>query len=223
MTPPLGPSGWRDKGRVKCEDRDRVSAAYESSAFERDRLTHCERSGFVGASRWAVDRAGRRTYMISRGDGPCPTGLRSIGGPHPSLDVRQARPVAVIALAPAIYDRDAFASSRSCRAAEGGTGAGVPAVATRPRTPLDVADSHALSRIAAFRMASWSRGVTLLGDATSCVSLLGDGSSSAMGRCCCRSMASSHKSTRSSPSLGSRWYRSKKPPSSSRASSVDIQ
>jgi pimeloyl-ACP methyl ester carboxylesterase len=54
------------------KNRDRVSAADELSAFEHERLKHFERSGSAGTSRWAVDPDGRRTYMISRGDGPCP-------------------------------------------------------------------------------------------------------------------------------------------------------
>jgi pimeloyl-ACP methyl ester carboxylesterase len=64
------------------KNRDRVSAADELSAFEHERLKHFERSGFVGASRWAVDRDGRRTYLISRGDGSCPTVLVHGGLSH---------------------------------------------------------------------------------------------------------------------------------------------
>jgi pimeloyl-ACP methyl ester carboxylesterase len=52
------------------------------SAFEHERLAHFERTGFIGASRWAVDRDGRRTYMISRGDGPRPTLLIHGGLSH---------------------------------------------------------------------------------------------------------------------------------------------
>ena len=63
-------------------NRDRVSAAYELSAFEHERLRHFERTGFIGASRWAVDRDGRRTYMISRGDGSRPTVLIHGGLSH---------------------------------------------------------------------------------------------------------------------------------------------
>ena len=55
---------------------------YELSAFEHERLRHFERTGFIGASRWAVDRDGRRTYMISRGDGSRPTVLIHGGLSH---------------------------------------------------------------------------------------------------------------------------------------------
>jgi 2-hydroxy-6-oxonona-2,4-dienedioate hydrolase len=61
---------------------DRVSAADELSAFEHERLTYFERSSFVGWSRWAVDRDGRRTYLISRGEGPRPTVLVHGGLSH---------------------------------------------------------------------------------------------------------------------------------------------
>lgn len=64
------------------KNRDRVSIADELSAFEHERLMHFERSGFVGASHWALDRDGRRTYMISRGDAPCPTVLIHGGMSH---------------------------------------------------------------------------------------------------------------------------------------------
>jgi pimeloyl-ACP methyl ester carboxylesterase len=64
------------------KNRDRVSAVDELSAFEHERLKHFERSGFVGASRWAIDRDGKRTYLIRRGDGPCPTLLVHRGLSH---------------------------------------------------------------------------------------------------------------------------------------------
>jgi len=41
--------------------------------FERTRLALFARYGFPGQSRWVVDREGRSTYMISRGEGPSPT------------------------------------------------------------------------------------------------------------------------------------------------------
>lgn len=46
-----------------------------SAAFERQRLALFSRYGFRGGSRRVVDREGRGTYMIGRGDGPCPTVL----------------------------------------------------------------------------------------------------------------------------------------------------
>ena len=64
------------------KNRDRVSAADELSAFEHERLMHFERSGFAGASRWTLDRDGRRTYMITRGGGACPTVLVHGGMSH---------------------------------------------------------------------------------------------------------------------------------------------
>jgi hypothetical protein len=73
IPPPPGRVGGRDEGRVKCDEPRSSLCSYELSAFERERLIHLERSGFVGTSRWTVDRDGRCTYMISRGDGPCPT------------------------------------------------------------------------------------------------------------------------------------------------------
>lgn len=41
--------------------------------FEEQRLAMFANHGFDGESRWIADRHGRRTYMIGRGDGPCPT------------------------------------------------------------------------------------------------------------------------------------------------------
>lgn len=43
--------------------------------FERDRLALFARHGFAGESRWVADRQGRRSYMLGRGEGPCPTVL----------------------------------------------------------------------------------------------------------------------------------------------------
>lgn len=43
--------------------------------FEQERLALLARHGFQGASHWVADREGRRTYLIARGDGPCPTVL----------------------------------------------------------------------------------------------------------------------------------------------------
>lgn len=43
------------------------------ATFERQRLALFARHGFAGASRWIADREGRRTYIIGRGEGPCPT------------------------------------------------------------------------------------------------------------------------------------------------------
>ncbi len=43
--------------------------------FERDRLALFARHGFQGESRWVPDRQGRCTYLIGRGEGPCPTVL----------------------------------------------------------------------------------------------------------------------------------------------------
>jgi pimeloyl-ACP methyl ester carboxylesterase len=82
MIPPLGRAGGAMKVEWNVKNRDRVSMADELSAFEHERLIHFERSGFVGASRWALDRDGRRTYMISRGDAPCPTVLIHGGMSH---------------------------------------------------------------------------------------------------------------------------------------------
>ncbi|MGF1470403.1 MAG: alpha/beta fold hydrolase [Rubrobacteraceae bacterium] len=45
------------------------------AAFERQRLALFARYGFEGESRWVADRKGRRTYMIGRGEGSCPTVL----------------------------------------------------------------------------------------------------------------------------------------------------
>jgi len=50
--------------------------------FERDRLALFAHYNFEGESRWAEDREGRRTYMIGRGDGPCPTVLIHGGLSH---------------------------------------------------------------------------------------------------------------------------------------------
>lgn len=41
--------------------------------FERERLALFARYGFEGESRRVIDRMGRSTYMIGRGEGPCPT------------------------------------------------------------------------------------------------------------------------------------------------------
>lgn len=44
-----------------------------AETFERERLALFARYGFAGESRWATDPRGRRTYMIARGEGSCPT------------------------------------------------------------------------------------------------------------------------------------------------------
>jgi pimeloyl-ACP methyl ester carboxylesterase len=49
--------------------------AGDLAGFERERLALFARYGFEGESRWVTDREGRRTYMIGRGEGPCPTVL----------------------------------------------------------------------------------------------------------------------------------------------------
>lgn len=41
--------------------------------FERQRLDLFHKNGFSGESRWITDIRGRRTYMIVRGEGDCPT------------------------------------------------------------------------------------------------------------------------------------------------------
>jgi pimeloyl-ACP methyl ester carboxylesterase len=43
--------------------------------FERERLALFARNGFEGQSRWVTDRDGRSTYVIGRGEGPCPAVL----------------------------------------------------------------------------------------------------------------------------------------------------
>lgn len=43
--------------------------------FERRRLALLARHGFEGESRWVTDRHGRRSYIVGRGAGPCPTVL----------------------------------------------------------------------------------------------------------------------------------------------------
>lgn len=45
------------------------------ATFEQERLALFARYGFEGESRWVADRKGRSTYMIGRGEGPCPTVL----------------------------------------------------------------------------------------------------------------------------------------------------
>ena len=61
--------GWRPIGRGAREQR----LAVDLSTFERKRLALFARYGFAGESRWVTDREGRTTYMIGRGEGPCPT------------------------------------------------------------------------------------------------------------------------------------------------------
>lgn len=45
------------------------------ASFEQERLALFARYGFEGESRWVTDRKRRSTYMISRGEGHCPTVL----------------------------------------------------------------------------------------------------------------------------------------------------
>jgi pimeloyl-ACP methyl ester carboxylesterase len=47
----------------------------DQATFERERLALFARYGLDGESRWVTDREGRRTYMIARGQGACPTVL----------------------------------------------------------------------------------------------------------------------------------------------------
>jgi pimeloyl-ACP methyl ester carboxylesterase len=61
--------GWRPVGRGAREQR----LAVDLPTFERKRLALFARYGFEGESRWVTDREGRTTYMIGRGEGPCPT------------------------------------------------------------------------------------------------------------------------------------------------------
>jgi pimeloyl-ACP methyl ester carboxylesterase len=52
-----------------------LTLAGDLATFERKRLSLFARNGFEGESRWVTDRKGRRTYMIGRGKGSCPTVL----------------------------------------------------------------------------------------------------------------------------------------------------
>jgi len=52
-----------------------VDLTPELLEFERERLALFARRGFRGESRWVTDRQGRRTYLIGRGEGRCPTVL----------------------------------------------------------------------------------------------------------------------------------------------------
>ncbi|MEX2430891.1 MAG: alpha/beta hydrolase [Dehalococcoidia bacterium] len=56
----------------------------DAATFERERLSLFARYGFEGESRWTSDREGRSTYMLSRGEGPCPTMLVHGGLSHAS-------------------------------------------------------------------------------------------------------------------------------------------
>jgi abhydrolase domain-containing protein 6 len=49
--------------------------ATDPKQFEEQRLAMFANHGFDGESRWVTDRQGRRTYLIARGEGPCPTVL----------------------------------------------------------------------------------------------------------------------------------------------------
>lgn len=59
-----------------------MQLATQLSVFEEHRLALLARYGFEGESRWVVDREGRRTYAIVRGEGPCPTMLVHGGLSH---------------------------------------------------------------------------------------------------------------------------------------------
>ncbi len=70
--------------RSDVKERDRRSTSddvreqpltEDMAAFERERLALFTLYGFEGESRWVTDRKGRSTYMIGRGEGPCPTVL----------------------------------------------------------------------------------------------------------------------------------------------------
>jgi len=50
-------------------------ARHPTGEFERRRLALFARHGFEGESRRVTDRDGRRTYIVGRGEGPCPTVL----------------------------------------------------------------------------------------------------------------------------------------------------
>jgi pimeloyl-ACP methyl ester carboxylesterase len=60
--------------QFQAAERGRRSAS-PLDRFERDRLALFARYGFEGRSRWVSDREGRRTYVIGRGEGRCPTVL----------------------------------------------------------------------------------------------------------------------------------------------------
>lgn len=59
--------------RLASDDAGKQPLAEDLAAFERERLALFTRYGFEGESRWITDREGRRTYLIGRGEGSCPT------------------------------------------------------------------------------------------------------------------------------------------------------
>lgn len=72
-----GAAGWWEAMMTRqfhAAERGRRSAS-PLDRFERDRLALFARYGFEGRSRWVSDREGRRTYVIGRGEGRCPTVL----------------------------------------------------------------------------------------------------------------------------------------------------
>src|SRR6266508_3713521 len=71
-----GAAGWWEAmtRQFQAAERGRRSAS-PLDRFERDRLALFPRYGFEGRSRWVSDREGRRTYVIGRGEGRCPTVL----------------------------------------------------------------------------------------------------------------------------------------------------
>lgn len=71
-----GAAGWWEAmtRQFQAAERGRRSAS-PLDRFERDRLALFARYGFEGRSRWVSDREGRRTYVIGRGEGRCPTVL----------------------------------------------------------------------------------------------------------------------------------------------------
>lgn len=61
--------------RAVNDDGGKQPLSGDLAVFERERLALFARYGFEGESRWVVDRQGRSTYVIGRGDGLCPTVL----------------------------------------------------------------------------------------------------------------------------------------------------
>ncbi|HZY65083.1 MAG TPA: alpha/beta hydrolase [Rubrobacteraceae bacterium] len=61
--------------RTAGDDAENQPLSEELATFERERLALFSRYGFEGESRWVTDQEGRSTYMIGRGQGPCPTVL----------------------------------------------------------------------------------------------------------------------------------------------------
>src|SRR3954453_20183277 len=73
---PASDLGHMRRGRLRlCDSETRRRTRMDPARFEWRRMSLFAAHDFVGKTRWIVDRDGRRTYALVRGEGDCPAML----------------------------------------------------------------------------------------------------------------------------------------------------